>query len=417
MTTFRLGSTAIGYIIARSAPAVAGMLIIPILVKTMTSEGFTSYGQSLALVNALIGLAAGWLNQSQMRFAHLADRRHLWLAKFLAVIVNSAVGIALVSVGAYSFGLSPVACSVLYVAMLVGLVVTTDALAMQRHGRFMAMEIARAAVVIGSVVIYERIAEVPESRIVVGIIAISYLVPVGMAANRRFGHWSGESIRSGLVDATRVLRKLWRFGWPVGLWIFLSSAMQILDREFTERVFGSHESARYIALFEIYFRGVSLAMFPLVMVAYPEMIRRWSNGESVAVAALARRILMMQLGSLVPVALVSAWSVGIVMPMLGMHVRDGDGLLACLLALSAVIWQLVLMANKPLELNGRTVAMLAVMLATQVVFLLGLFLGKDLGLKAAPVAYIASGFFYILAVFLVVQSLPVSSRKPDSYPC
>lgn len=403
----RIGAQALAYLAAKTAPAVAGYVLLPVLVRSMTAEEFTRYGQGMALVNALIGFAAGWMNQSQMRFVHQSEQAELRVAKGLAFIANLLGGALLVGAVGLWAGAGGWTEILLYAAMLTGLMVTTDALARQATRRFVSMELARSALLVGAILLAAYAFQSLSSRLVLMVVALSYLAPVAwhLPALGRLGERHLVIIS---LQVKGLFAALWRFGWPVGAWICLTSAMQILDRSFARQTFGVEASAHYIAVFEVYFRGVSLVLFPLLMAAYPEMIKRWSSGNRDGAIRLGRRVHRLQAYAFVPCVLLSGLSVDWLMPILGKTAAPSDRIMAATFACGAIIWQWALVAHKPLELEHRTPVMLILALVSVATFAATLWTAGRFGLVSVATAYVVSGLTYIVGCRVVLRSLNAS---------
>lgn len=410
MSGHRIGAQALAYLAAKTAPAVAGFLLLPVLVRSMTPDAFTRYGQGMALVNALIGFAAGWMNQSQMRFVHQPEQAQLRAAKGMAFLVNMIGGTALVAavgIGAGDGWWSEIA---LYAAMLAGLMFTTDALARQSTARFVSMELARSVLLVVAILLAALVFPTLPASVVLTSVAASYLTPLAWSLPSLRG--LGELLpRSAMTRAKGLFGSMWRFGWPVGAWICLTSAMQIIDRSFARHVFGVEASAHYIAVFEIYFRGVSLVVFPLLMAAYPEMIRRWSSGDREGALQLGRRVQRLQVYAFVPCVLLSGLSVEVLMPILGKAAAPSDRIMAGTFAAGAIIWQWVLAAHKPLELDHRTPAMLLLALASLTVFAAMLWAVGSSGLVSIAAAYVVSGLAYVVGCRFAVRASNFSGAR------
>lgn len=406
-----IGVHASAYLVAKVAPAIAGFLMLPILVRSMAPEAFTRYGQGMALVNALIGFSAGWINQSQIRFVHQRDQRQMRTAKGIALLFNLAGGVGLIAITGILAGSEWWSEIFLFSAMLIGMMLTTDALARQFTARFVAMELARSVFFVAAILLAVLEFTTLPVNLVLASVGLSYLTPLP---------WSMHTLRRphrlfsrrSLVRARGLLKSMWQFGWPVGAWICLISLMQVFDRSFVREVFGVEASAHYIALFEIYFRGVSLVTFPFVMSAYPEMIKLWAGGDREGALQLERHVERLQGFAFVPCVLISALSVEVSMPILGKAAAPGDEILAGMFAAGAIIWQRVLAVHKPLELCHRTIAMLFLALASLTVFAGVLLAVGSSGLIGVAATYIVSGLVYIVCCrFAVCASNCIETNR------
>jgi hypothetical protein len=365
----------------------------------MDAVSYTRFGQSMALVNALIGFAAGWINQSQMRFAiHGADA-NVQAAKTVALLVNVVVGsLALAMWSWMSLHNTWLAEGLLYTAMLCGLMAAADVLAIPRPGRFVLMELMRALALVATIGLSIAWVGALTTSLALMCFATSYVVPLVLPLSTRLRNPTRNS--SGSLSWSLVskgLKQWWLYGWPVGAWICVTSLMQVVDRMVVEATYGASASAQYIALFELYFRGVSLVLFPAVMASYPEIIRRWTAGHRDTALSLTRNVGLIQVALLAPLVVACVITTGWAGMALGMPVGGGvNKWLVAEFVAAAVIWQLVLIVHKPLELLQRTGLMLAFAVAAFAVFLISLWFFRGGPISLIPAAYITSGLAYLL---------------------
>jgi O-antigen/teichoic acid export membrane protein len=385
----------VAYLFSKAAPAAAMILLTLLLVRAMDASSYTSLGHSMAFVNAVIAFGAGWVNQSQIRFIEVCNRIPL-SGRFIAVLANINLGIIAIFLWSFSSRSDGwLYEAFLYVAMLVGLVVSTEALAYQRSSRYMWMELCRSMTLIATVFIAIATSSAITKDIALICIATSYLIPLGIPALLgRVKHLRPNAAEINWKEAVAGARAMWRYGWPLGLWICLVSLMQVLDRFAMDHAYGSGTAAQYIALFEVYFRGTALLLFPFVMASFPEMIKRWGKGEHLAAIALVKTIIKLHATLLLPLAglcsLTSDWSTIV----FGNTMQQVDPIVIALLVAGSVIWQIALIAHKPLELTQHTRLMLGFAIVALIVFAAVLFAAIAISPTLVPLAYVFSGLAY-----------------------
>lgn len=363
----------VAYLAGKVVPAGLGLLLIPLLVRHMSAADYAYLGQALAAVNALIGLASGWFNQAQLRFVTRAtptpatERARQW-----AIGLNALLGGAGLALWGLASGRQHIVAECgLYLAMLLGLAVTTRAVATQRAGRFALLELARMVVmfaVLWGLIVSSPVFGPTQALLGYGLGFACVLLTWRPAGPR-------PEVSSAQVRAT--LAQWWRFGWPAGVWIGLTSLIQLADRVVIQSQAGDAVAASYTALAELFFRGVSLVMFPLILTVHPEAVRLWQQGEVAAVRRLCRRALGLQAAgggvALLGCTLGAPW----IAALMGLRLPpDATVAVACLVA-SAVVWQMALVAHKPFELTERTRGMLLALLPAALAYGLVLWLARS----------------------------------------
>src|SRR5258708_13205236 len=77
----------------------------------------------------------------------------------------------------------------------------------------------------------------------------------------------------------KVLNKLWRFGWPVALWMLCQQGLVVSDRYFLQRFTGYSEAGIYASMYDVIVRSFSLLFMPITLAVHPLVMNRWNAGS------------------------------------------------------------------------------------------------------------------------------------------
>lgn len=218
-------------------------------------------------------------------------------------------------------------------------------------------------------------------------VAAALGVSVGLAASRMLTPWSliAANVAGMLVALTLLalgerreprrqppvhpdsdlLGGFWRFGWPLSLWLALSSSAMYVDRFLIGHLYGLDRAGDYAAAADLVVRGMGMVVAPVIMFIHPAFMRAWnSESRAAALQTWRRMTLYLTLGTSV-----AGTGTFVAFLVVGDSLLEDPPSAATFGALVAggVLWQLALMAHKPLEAAGRTKVMLAALLVSLLV--------------------------------------------------
>lgn len=212
---------------------------------------------------------------------------------------------------------------------------------------------------------------------------------------------SSTSVRRSYL----ALSRYWAFGWPMTLWLTVSSMLLYSDRLIIGISLDAKAVGSYGSISDLIVRGMGMVTFPLTMRAHPALMQIWNSGDRVGALKLTRRytryVLIVCSGSVVLGALFGSL---IIESFLGVEVESP--LIVPALLGGAAFWQIGLMSHKPLEMANRTKTMLVLILSVTAfsvvanVMLIPLF-----GLVAAALVVLAGSAVYVIGTYRL--SMPV----------
>jgi O-antigen/teichoic acid export membrane protein len=187
------------------------------------------------------------------------------------------------------------------------------------------------------------------------------------AAAALWGAANSGSLRTiilrGRGEWRRVRQLIGRFadyGWALSFWFSATLALAFSDRFFIERSLGFAEVGSYAAVYDVIFRGYSLALAPVTVAVHARIMRAWNSQSPETAWLLWRWGMVMQFGIFAAVALVlglfphiAAW---VILPAGAPELVP----LVLPLAIGGFLWQFAMLAHKPLEMANRTGLMLNV---------------------------------------------------------
>ena len=213
----------------------------------------------------------------------------------------------------------------------------------------------------------------------------------------------GNSVtRHATGPERKILQDLWRFGWPVAAWLLCLQCLLVSDRFFIQKFSGYSDAGVYASLYDAIVRSFSLVFMPVTLALHPLVISRWNGGGRRLALQTIRGGVKYQFLLFLPVVTVmvalAPWIARVVLG--GIH--PGAAFLVLPLALGGFLWQVALLAHKPLEILCRTQRMLYAMLFALAINVTGNWLlVPKFGYRAAAILTVASSAAYLASVFLM----------------
>ena len=402
----------INYFLSKVIPGLMGFLSVLVFVRLIGYEQYGHYAVVFAVVMASASGMAGWLSQGILRFQSQNTGPHanglFSTAANLGTTLSLALGAAGVGIGLIVSGTQSDLGAVLSTALFAAIIVYTLSIARfqaeLKSKRVLQFEIIRS--ITGFVVPVLILVLTPFRSYVALLlgVALGYLAP--LFCRRPFVR-QGPKLNwiprmTGSPEHWRVLAKLWRFGWPVGVWMLCQQGLLVSDRLFIQRYSGFSAAGIYSSMYDVVVRSFSLLFMPVTLAVHPLVMDRWNAGRPQHALHAIRSGVKYQLLMFVPIGavlvLVAPWVSRMV---LGRPIAQAAEIVLPL-AISGFLWQMALLAHKPLEILCETKRMLVGMAAALAVNLLGnRLLIPVYGYQAAAYLAVASSLTYLLSILVL----------------
>ena len=397
-------------------PGLVGFASVVVFVRITGPEEYGRYMLIAAIVNLWASAAGGWFYQGLLRHLHGWDLESRSL--------RHLVGLGLAACGA-----AGVTASVIQLTWAPGTsfgdVISGAALVVATIGQAIVLGIWQAKLKPQLVIWIELV----RSLAVLGVSAVLGVLWGGTAQALLWGAFLGTSLSvivanipvdrefgSGLPrPLTHCLSDIWAYGWPLSLWFGGQLSFQWLDRAMIQQKFGLATTGLFAGWSDIITRSYSLFIFPIALAVYPRMAVAWNEGRSRDAARMLKISAVLMLVAAAPLTIgLALWRVPLFERAL--HTRDlAAAEPTLLLALGGFLWQLALLAHKPLELRNRTKLMASAMLAALAIkAALNWIALPTLGLNGVAYATISATVVYcgLCWLFSLMVRFPVAAEKP-----
>jgi O-antigen/teichoic acid export membrane protein len=412
----RLVQDAFNYFLSKVVPGMMGFLSVLVFVRLVGVEQYGRYAVLFAFVMASASGFAGWLSQGILRFQSQSrnptEEESFLRSAVTGTILSVVAGEIVLAVAIPAFGVQtgwPLLISLAFFAVLLVYAVTLARFqASLRSSTVLRFEAVRS---IGGFAIPVALMWATHSRdyrlLLLGI-ALGYLLPQFESVfSRAKAHVvSARRTQPSLSGVqSKVLIELWRFGWPVALWMLCQQSMLVSDRFFVQKFVGYSDAGIYSSMFDTVVRSFSLLFMPITLAVHPLVMNRWNAGSRRHALQAIRSGVKYQILMFVPIVVcLTAFAPWMSRLVLGRSNAEAAAIVLPL-ALGGFLWQICLLAHKPLEILCQTTRMLAGILVALAINVAGNWLlVPKYGYMASAYLTVASSAAYLLLLLALTPT-------------
>ena len=409
----KLFRDAFNYFLSKVVPGLMGLLSVLVFVRLVGYEQYGRYAVVFAFVMAWASGMAGWLSQGILRFQSQwrepGEAENFLRSAAAGTVLSVAIGAIAVGIAMPAFGVQKGWALLISLGLLGALVVYTVAIARfqasLRSAKVLRYEAVRSVGCFAIPVALLWVTRSRDHRLLLLGIALGYALPLSGPVFSRAkdltdaGHSRGPSLSSG---QRKILGEIWRYGWPVGLWMLCQQCLSVSDRYFIQRSSGYSEAGVYASMYDVIVRSFSLLFMPITMAVHPLVMNRWNAADGRQALGAIRSGVKYQFLMFLPivVCLVGAapWVPRLILGKVNLQAAG----IVLPLAVGGFLWQVCLLAHKPLEILCQTKRMLAGILAALAINVAGNWLlVPRYGYGASAYLTMASSAGYLLLLLVL----------------
>lgn len=385
------------YALARGIPGLCGLIAALVFVRVAGADAYGRYAVMFAAAVALADLATGWLSLALLRFTprmrdglphiHSALRSTRLAAQVAALLVLAVLFVprAHARLDEWLLGAGLLLASGLHALRLAG----WQSRGMQ--GRFALLEAVRAISGVALALLFAS--RWPQAQSLLAGMLLGYLAALAWPPP-----WHVVTLSP--VRARRLSRVVRSYAWPLAFWLALFGGLPAIERLLLQSFLGDRATGIYAASYEFIVRAYALATFPLTLALHAPFMTRWRNARADALRDWRRVLCWQAAVVLLAIPMAGLFAPPLLRALAGVEV---PALLCSLLAAAGGLWQIALVAHKPMEAAGFTRAMLILLLAAVTAQAVGLTVvlahGATLA-AAAAVGGLAAMLYLLGALYL-----------------
>ena len=269
------------YSLTKVFPGIVGLISVIVIIKIIGVEEYGKYSILYSFVLTLTAFCGGWLNQALLRYYPGNNDNK--------IIENQAIFGLLISV---VFG----------ILILLGVYIIKGDIFFQYTNIFLVIfffiavllyqfqiSIYRSQIRPNMVILVSSIQSIlslivplffiyffdSEVKYIILGLTIAYIVPT--IKNLFFKTFSIQKLLQFKEISNPLLFELFKFGWPLSIWLTISLALQFFDRFFINYYFDYNLTGVFAGFYDLVVRTYSILIFPITMAIHPRMMSLWNK--------------------------------------------------------------------------------------------------------------------------------------------
>lgn len=394
------------HFIGKVLPAVSQLFLLVLGVRLLGTEEFGKYNLLFSTSMIVSSLLVGWIQQSMLRYLHPGDSaKQIMVAGFNGMAIPAALiaGVVFfVFTGLYfNPGTEYLAVATLFTGLFsLFLVFLTLRQAEARPGAY---AVAESMFYVISMVFFLAgvlLFGIRDSRIIFDGMLLSLLLLFTVVAIR---HIRVKGIVSDLIPRfpdRSFFKSMLAYGAPITIWLLISNFYNIFDRYILNYYLGYDAVGIYGSVYDLLFKICGFVSLPVLLTYHPALARSWQEGAYQKGKNLIWQAVRTELLILCLVFGGVYFIKDILLDTLFGRRIPGLGVMYFPIAGSAVLWQLAMLIQKPLEFNFKQPLMVGGIIGTLVLNgVLNMLTIPEFGYVAAAYSTFASTACYFIFVF------------------
>jgi len=397
------------YAITKVLPGIAGLTSVVLIVKTVGTEEYGKFSIISSFILTLSAFCGGWLNQALLRYYPGSnDIKKIELQAIHGLLFSALLGVFFL-LGIYFV---PANSSFININILLAIFFFISVLLYQFQ-----ISIYRSKIRPNMVIKISSIQSIlsliipllfiyffgSEVKYIIFGLTIAYLVPT--IKNQLLKIFSIQKIFQYIEKSNSLFFELFKFGWPLSIWLTISLSLQFFDRFFINYFYDYNLTGVFAGFYDLVVRIYSILIFPITMAVHPRMMSLWNKSNYPDAISILKISMLMQFLIFSCIYIIINLFFNEITYILLWVFSDLNPEYFHLLVpmlVGGFIWQFALLIHKPIELNKNTHLMLISISIALIVNLIGniIFLPKY-GLIATAYTFILSGILYITSSIII----------------
>ena len=400
------------YAITKVLPGIIGLISVVLIIRIVGTEEFGKYSIIYSFILTLSAFCGGWLNQALLRYyPGNSNVKKIEYAAIRGLFYSTASGLFIL------LGIHFIKAHNLfqYINIILVILFFIAVLIYQFQISIYRSQIRPNMVIIDSSIqsILSLIMPLlfiyyfgPKVINIIWGLTIAYSVPI--IKNLLFKIISVQRTFEYKKTSNSILFQLFKFGWPLSIWLTISLALQFLDRFFINYYFDYNLTGVFAGFYDLIVRIYSIIIFPITMAVHPRMMSLWNKSnqsDAISILKVAMVIQLIIFSTIFIIVNLFFEEISYLLLWIFSDLNPEYFHLLIPLLVGGFIWQFSLLIHKPMELNKNTHLMLIPMAIALIINLFGnIVLLPKYGLIATAYTFILSGSLYIISSIIISNS-------------
>ncbi len=395
------------YFLTKIIPGIMGLITIIVFVRIVGVAEYGKYSVKLSFITAYSALVIGWLNQSILRYyskyQNNSQLPNIFTIGLSSSLILGALLMFVISGLTKNSGLFllNITSLFLFLALCSFQFLSTVLRAQLRPNSVIKITVIQSILrfILPLLLLWYL---TPDHKYLLIGLALSYIIlPIFFfmkKKDRLTKLWS--NFKNGNNEYNLILSKLFKYGFPLSLWLGIDLSLSFFDRFFIEYFYNYELTGIYASFHDLVIRIFGILLYPLALASHPRIMFAWNNNNESKALSIWRNALQYQLAIFIifmTIIIIFSQKIFMLIMIALPELNITYSYLLVPTLLGSFLWQFAILCHKPLEMDKRTSLMVSLMIIALITNLCGniIFLPRY-GIIASAYTYIASGLIYIL---------------------
>ena len=356
------------YFLGILSSGLISFITIPLIVNYYGVEGYGSFSLVQNVILVLISFGGGWLNQCVLRFNNYSTnfKFSIFQLFFFTFFPLSLLCFGILTYMNVGIAISIIGTLTMFLGSLVALSIVFYQSKFNARKSFY-FDFVRIVVFIGMVLTFHFIlTEIPTLLRLTLSFFISYLISFVLLLRVDFKFikisvnlFIKKFSKGYFLLLFKENNYLFHYGWPLAFWFTISSLLNVSDRYIIDYYLTDKDVGTYSAIYDMLYKGIALLYAPILVAGFPIMTQKYNSGNKKGAMQFLKKLIFFETLIFIVIIVIAYFLRDFfIKKIVGIEVTEQSLELVLPIIAGAFIWQLAMLAHKPLEFELKTKTML-----------------------------------------------------------
>ena len=367
------------YLISIILPSLISGLSIPVFKHLLGSQGYGKFSIWLNAILIITAVLSGWITQSIIRFFPASTDKHIFSKEAIILSIKTqSIFFFPVFLIAWYIGhdiFLAILCSIVLLATSIQFTVLPIIQSSFLSKKIILSETIRVFTYVGGAIFLLKLTGLSYLYSLFISVSVSYIFSLLFLVNQALKFFKEQDALENKKSETIHLFKIFfKYGAPLSLWFVFAYLVSYVDKLFMFKYWGAEIQGNYQALFDLLFRGIILAVSPIVTSLFPILTAAYVKGNNTEIRNFLKKIIIYELCGFGAVSILYWWfGADLLVYILKIPKTATFKLIGFIVICGTFIWQLSVLVQKRFELQLKSfflLIMMAIAFFTQIIFYL-----------------------------------------------
>lgn len=402
------------FIFGKFVPGIVSLILIPIISKKYGEEVYGVYSTVYSSFLILITFSSGWLTQGiYMFFSSITNKYAFEFSIIFKSFFLTILMIPILYLICDFFGLDLFILFSLILSMFFCLMFTVQSSILQAKEKVINLTLAdtlRSLIYFIVIIVFIFYTENLRYNSLFIALLVSFIIGYLFTINFDIFSFTKNIFSNKIQIYSKDDFKIWKFGWPLTLWLVFAGLLNISDRYMISYFLELEDLSLYTIVYDFIYKIYVFLFSPVIMVIYPIIVRLHSNNKITKLLSLWKTSIFFELiVYIISLFFIYFFREQIFLNFLGLKNIQECYKLILPISLGSFLWQVSIIAHKLLEVNKMTKKMLKFVLLSLIFnIIINLIFIPVFGVLASAYSTMFSSLLYLALVYFETKKYYVS---------